>query len=304
MTSRSRFRELAYSRVCLRVDRDAISDPVERREAADRICAVCWEAGAVGLEECADEDGISLFIYALDSDLEAALAAGIAAGGRQHAESESVANSDWSKTWKAGFEAIEVSHRLVVRATFVDFAARAGQREIVIDPGQAFGTGSHASTRLALEWIDRLHGEFEADTRVLDIGTGTGVLAFAALGLGAGQAVGFDIDPLAAIEAKQWAEHNGLSQRFAVYAGGIEALGGQAFDLVLANLLRRELLPIVPQIAGLTQAAGQLVLSGLLAEERDKVEETMMRFGFETRAERVAGDANGDRWMSLLMARA
>lgn len=291
---------------CLRVDVEAraVPDPAERQAAADWIGAECFGAGAAGVEERSSALAVSLFIYAADSVLEEVRTAAQAAGGVIAGPAEPVEDADWSQSWKVGLEAIEVSDRLVVRPSFVAFEPRAGQRELIIDPGQAFGTGGHASTSLVLEWVDVLSRDFTPQTRVLDVGTGTGVLALAALALGAGRAVGFDLDPLAAIEARAWAQENGLADRFEVFAGGIEALAAAPFDLVLANLLRRELLPIVSELARCTRSGGQIVLSGLLAAEGHKVEEVMAPFGFETRGDRTVEDATGDQWVSLLMLRA
>ncbi len=304
MTNRQNASGERFLCVRLVVDAETLPDAAERQEAADHASGECFAAGAAGIEERSGAHGITLLIYASASVLNEVLAAGTATGARPEGEPQEVAPVDWSQTWKAGFEAIEVSDRLVVRPSFVAFEARSGQREIVIDPGQAFGTGGHASTGLVLEWVDALRAGFDAQTRVLDVGTGTGVLALSALALGAGSAVGFDLDPVAAIEARAWGERNGLAERFAVYAGGIEALAAEPFDLVLANLLRRELLAIAAEVARCTRPGGLVVLSGLLAEERDEVEAVMARLGLESRGERFVRDATGDHWMSLLMAAA
>src|SRR5207249_3755458 len=121
---------------------------------------------------------------------------------------------------------IEVSERLRIRASFEPSPPRAGQRDLVIDPGQAFGTGGHESTRLALAWIDDLRGELGAPPGILDVGTGTGVLALAALALGARRAVACDVDPLAAAAARANARANGLAAQLDVFAGSPEALSG------------------------------------------------------------------------------
>jgi ribosomal protein L11 methyltransferase len=128
-------------------------------------------------------------------------------------------------------------------------------------------------------------------------------LAMAALALGAGRAVGFDLDPRAVIEARVWAEHNGFANRLSLFTGGIEALRADPFDLVLANLLRRELTPIVPALSECVIAQGRVVLSGLLAEEQERVEAIMATSGFETQGARFVQDSTGDRWLSLLMLR-
>jgi ribosomal protein L11 methyltransferase len=189
-----------------------------------------------------------------------------------------------------------------VRPSFVELAPEPGRLEIIIDPRQAFGTGGHASTLLALEWVDVLAGELSLESRVLDIGTGTGVLAFAALRLGAGEAVAFDIDPIAVHEARYWAELNDLAGRLRLFTGPLDALACPGFDLVIANLLRRELLPLVPGIAGLLARQGSLVLSGLLAEEQEEVESVLAGEGLRRAGARF-GEDGGERWVSLCMRR-
>lgn len=291
--------------VYVRVEADSSEEAKEAvcQDAADRVTAECWDAGAAGIEERLLSQGILLLIYAARSVLRAVVDAATSAGGRIDGEPQPVEDLDWSESWKQGLEAIEVSPRLVVRPSFVEHELGEGQRELVIDPGQAFGTGGHGSTRLILEWLDFLSPELGESTRVLDVGTGTGVLALAALALGAGRAVGFDLDPQAVIEARVWAERNGYANRLWLFAGGIESLHARPFDLVLANLLRRELFPIIPALSECVGERGRVVLSGLLAEEQERVEAAMKPHAFETLGARFLHDSTGDHWVSLLMAR-
>jgi ribosomal protein L11 methyltransferase len=218
-----------------------------------------------------------------------------------------VASVDWCRRWIQDLEPVVVSPRLVVRASFAEVELAPGQTELVIDPGQAFGTGGHASTLLALQWIDSLAewagGSLEPSMRVLDVGTGTGVLALAALRLGAGRAVALDLDPLAAPEARRWAEKGCLAERFRVFTGPLAALAAAPFDLVLVNMLSSELLPLAAECASATRSAGWVVLSGLLAREREGVEAELSAAGLVAQGVRSKRDAAGDEWISLLMTR-
>ncbi len=272
----------------------------------ERVCVRCWEEGAAGIEERGEAEEIELLVHAPSPAVEAVLAVAreevSSAGVGEVADPEAVDPEDWSQTWREGIQAIEISPRLVVRPSFDPIELAPGQLELVIDPRQAFGTGGHASTLLALEWIDALADEFQPGTRVLDIGTGTGVLALAALRLGAGEAVGFDIDPIAAREAAEWAELNGLASRFRVYAGGIEALGVRPFDLVVANLLESEMLPLVPGMVSAMARGAWLVVSGLLEVEYGSVLEAFAEHGVGLEDTRERFDSGGqDRWVSLLL---
>lgn len=288
------------------------------RERVERLIAETWEAGASGHEEALGdqqdparpargESALALLIYAPSDCVDRVWAAAQRVMTRDDSASppETVESVDWSQAWSVGLQAIEISPRLVVRPSTVSFDLRPQQLELVVDPGLAFGTGTHASTRLALDWICQLDSQdcIGPATRVLDVGTGTGLLALAALRLGAGFAVGFDTDCLAPPEALRWARHNLLTEHFRTFAGPLEALAGPPFDLVLANLLRSELLPIAPAVTERVAPTGLLILSGLLVAERGQVESALAELGFETRGSREHRDSTGDHWLSLLLAR-
>ncbi len=273
----------------------------EPPEAAEPALADAFEAGAAGLEEREGKGGATWVLYAPAERAEAVAGACAAhAPAVWSSEPRPVPEQDWSERWKQGLEPIELGSALCVRPSFVAGAAGAETPELVIDPGQAFGTGGHASTRLALEWVVQLAPGLPPGARVLDVGCGTGVLALAALRLGARRAVALDLDPLAARAARDNAAANGLESGLLVLCGPVDALRPAAFELVVANLLRRELLPLLPGIAAQLADAGHLVLSGLLAHEAGAVTEACERVGLTASGERGLLDANGDRWVSLL----
>lgn len=262
------------------------------------------EAGASGLEEREDAAGGCLLVYAPAEHVEAVAAAAAAcAPGAALAGPEPVVEQNWADLWKRGLEPVEVSPRLRVRPSFLPSPPARGQAELVIDPGQAFGTGGHASTLLALEWVARVVPDLPADVRVLDVGCGTGVLALAALELGAARALAFDVDPLAGAAAHANARANGLERRLDVYVGGVAALGPSLFDLVLANLLKSELLPTLEELVMHTAFGGRVVLSGLLSADRDEVVEAARSLGLELLEGSERDDGSGDLWVSLLMRR-
>lgn len=150
-------------------------------EQAERLAAEAYAAGAAELEERECDSGITLILYAPTAVAEAvhdALAG--AAPGIRIEPPTGVPDTDGSEAWKAGLTATIISPRLLIRPSAVSVVLGPGQAEIVIDPGQAFGTGGHPSTHLALDWIDELAPALKSGARILDVGTGTGILALAA----------------------------------------------------------------------------------------------------------------------------
>lgn len=270
---------------------------------AERVAAEAFEAGALGLEERAEEGGVMLLLYT-PQDREPGLRAALETTCGDIVELgavERVARTDWSEAWKDGLEAVVVSPRLVVRPPF-RAPVPGSAAEVVIEPGQAFGTGGHASTRLALEWVDALAPSL-VGARALDVGCGSGVLALAALRLGAESALCLDLDPLATAAALENARANGLTGRLQVFTGPLEALSAAPFDLVLANMLSREFLPLAAGLAERTAPGGAAVFSGLLADERPKVASALAAAGLRILDERSQRDANGDLWLGLLTRR-
>jgi ribosomal protein L11 methyltransferase len=276
-------------------------------EQAERAAARAYEAGALGLEERESDRGILLLLYAPAGRAAAVRAAlaGEDGAALELGEIEPLPDADWSEGWKAGLDATVISERLLVRPSWIAHAPGSGQIELVIDPGQAFGTGTHPSTWLALGWIDRLAGagELRAGARVLDVGTGSGVLALAAAALAPVRVVAFDLDPVAAREALANAVRNGCAERIAVFAGPLSALAGPAFDLVVANLLRSEALPLLAGLAARTRPGGRAVFSGLLEAETEVFRDAALAAGFTTQEISRGVDASGERWAALLTVR-
>ena len=272
-------------------------------ELAERVAAEVWEAGASGLEEREEDAIVWLLVYASTARVAAVRQAAVALLGEAAVSpAEPVADADWPETWKRGLRPVVVSPRLVVRPPFAPFALAPGQREVVIEPRQAFGTGAHASTALALAGLDAALATGAA-ARALDVGCGSGVLALAALRLGARRALACDVDPLAVREALDNAQRNGLAGRLAVYAGTLGASRAGDFDLVLANLLRSELAPLLPELVGRLRRGGALVLSGLLVAERAWAERALEGLGARVVLARERCDERGDDWLSLTASR-
>jgi ribosomal protein L11 methyltransferase len=273
-------------------------------EQAGRLAAEAYAAGAIGLEERERENQITLILYAPTAAADAvrdAIAA-FAPGIRIEPPTE-VPETAWSEKWKDGFTATIISPRLLIRPPFVSVALLPAQAEIVIDPGQAFGTGEHPSTHLALDWIDELAPTLKSGARILDVGTGTGILSLAAAKLGPAVPFAFDTDSLATSAARENARTNGLCERLRLFTGGLEAITGVAFDLVVANLLKTEMLPLLAAIAARVRSGGHAVFSGLLEIDCESVGEALRAVGLRESGVRSRADANGDPWSALLTTR-
>jgi ribosomal protein L11 methyltransferase len=188
-------------------------------------------------------------------------------------------------------------------SSFIAHSPLPGQHELVIDPGQAFGTGGHESTQLVLQWIDALDLKPTEKLRVLDVGTGSGVLLMAALCLGARRGLGFDLDIDAVREARIHGIKNGLADRLDFMAGPIDALRAASFDLVFANLLRTEMLPIAAEISERVAVGGKLILAGLLSQDLSEVLEVFSKHGLELDGKRQLSDDSGELWVAPLLIR-
>ena len=196
----------------------------------------------------------------VDELLEAcAEAAGL--GGVPAYALETVEEQNWVQLTQSQFEPIRVSGRLWIVPSW-HTAPDPDAIVLVLDPGMAFGTGSHPTTRLCLEWLERT---VTPGASVLDYGCGSGILAIAAARLGATDVLGVDIDPQAVTAARNNAERNGVDVRFDDSAAEIR---GQ-FDIVVANILSNPLKALAPAICGHVRAGGRLALSGILAEQAD-----------------------------------
>ncbi len=280
-----------------------IADPLR----AEIIAAEAMEEGAQGLEERDLPEGVTELIFYLAAEDEAGLRGAIEPllrNGDQLEVAEPIPDTDWSTAWQQGLGPTEISPRLVIRPSFVEHRPAPGQACLIVDPGQAFGTGTHSSTFLALACLCALPTEDLQGQDVLDVGSGTGILAMAAVSLGAASALGFDLDPLAEEAALINAEVNGLSKRASFFTGPMEELATeQVFHGILANMLRSEVLPLVPEIGKRVVPGGWVIFSGLLESDLPLMEPALAAAGLALESSQERVDANGDRWVGICTRR-
>jgi len=201
-----------------------------------------------------------------DADVAALLAEASAAIGLSEPlkySVEAIADQNWVQLTQSQFDPIRVSERLWIVPSWHESPDPAAIN-LILDPGMAFGTGSHPTTRLCLEWLER---NVSPACTVLDYGCGSGILAIAAARLGAGRVAGVDIDPQAVESARANAERNGVT---ALFADSAEPVAGE-YDLVVANILSNPLRVLAPAICAHVSSGGRLALSGILREQAEEI---------------------------------
>jgi len=187
-------------------------------------------------------------------------------------------SEDWNARWAALVKPIRIGRRIIIRPSWETVNTCPEAIEIILDPKQVFGTGHHATTHLLLEWLEEV---MRGEERVLDIGTGSGILAMVALKLGATFALGIDHDPIAIECAKAYAFINQFEKNLEFHVQDLENLEIQAFDIILANVDRRTLLNHDSHFQRFQLPGTLLLLSGILPEDQIDVTDRLVKLGWE-----------------------
>jgi ribosomal protein L11 methyltransferase len=201
-----------------------------------------------------------------------------------------VDDASWTDAWKEHYVPQRVG-RVVIVPSWVDEPLSAEEVAITLDPGMAFGTGLHPTTRGCLALLQEISPMPDA---VLDVGSGSGILALAALRLGASRAVCVDTDPLAVEASAENARRNDLGDRLEAHAGSLPATPERRYPLVLANLVAAVLVELAPRLAGHTAPGGTLLASGIIEPRADEVIRVLTAAGFAMEERRDDGE-----WVSL-----
>lgn len=204
---------------------------------------------------------------------------------------------DWAENWKQNFSTLRIGSRLVIHPSWEAYRPAAGEAAIEIDPGMAFGTGTHGTTLLCLEMIAELLAGDDPPTEMLDVGTGSGILALGAAALGCEKILANDIDPLACEVARENVAKNNFSACIDISPLPIEQLSGE-FGLVVANILAEENVRLKNELLQHLRPGGWLVLSGILQEK-----ETLVRSGFADLPLESFPTRTQDEWICLLYRR-
>jgi ribosomal protein L11 methyltransferase len=217
---------------------------------------------------------------------------------------ETVEEADWAEAWKAHYHPIPIGKRLYIVPSWQDSSLE-GRISVRMDPGMAFGTGTHPSTQLCLELLEEVILANDGLGAMIDVGTGSGILAIAALKLGVGQALGVDTDPLAVRVARENALANDLADRLEVGEGSVEEVLAEKFalrqaPLAVVNILAPVIVRLLDDGLGeLVAPGGALILAGILAEQEGEVLAAARSHGFELTQRRQEGDWVGVSLMHL-----
>jgi len=277
----------------------------------EAVSAVMREAapGGLSLEEPVDllgpEEGyairggepVALRVYLPASELGAVLTQRLREELAQFPEVELTARplyeQDWAVSWREFFGPVEAG-RISIVPSWVEYEAAPGQLIVRLDPGQAFGTGHHETTRLCLAALDET---VQPRTHVLDVGAGSGILSIAAAKLGASRVDAFEIDPIAADVARANCEANDAGDQVTTHSG-FPSEGVPPADLAVANVSARADIELAEALAGALKPTGRLIASGFLTTDRDDVLDAFAEHGLTLTGEREERD-----WALLELAR-
>jgi ribosomal protein L11 methyltransferase len=270
-------------------------------EEADELGALLFELGAEGVEE-RDETTLAknaatgkvtlVGAFATREEAEAAIAELAPAHAARY---EEVVGDAWRDAWKEHYKPYAIAEGIVVRPPWEAYEAKPGERVLELEPGRAFGTGLHETTRLVARAIKAHAGEIAGEV-VIDVGCGSGILALIALALGASRAIAIDNDPEAIDVTRENAARNAMTERVDASTTDVAALAATS-KLVLANIEARILIPMASDLAARVAPGGLLLLSGILGPQQDDVRAAYAAF------ELVEAPALGE-WLLLALRKA
>ncbi len=210
-------------------------------------------------------------------------------------ETQQVQEEDWAEVWKRFYKPFRAGKTLVVKPTWEPYEAQAGDRIIEIDPGMAFGSGTHETTSMCLELLEDY---MTPDARVIDVGTGSGILAIGAALLGAREVLAIDIDPVAVKVAAENVEHNGLTDKIACAQGNLLDKHSEQCDLCVANIIADVICGFAQPLKAHIVPGGKFICSGIIKERAEDVREALAQAGYELLEERRKGE-----WAAMIARR-
>jgi ribosomal protein L11 methyltransferase len=250
---------------------------------AELISGIMWDFDITGLME--DDDHISVFTSGSSKDSEAQFNQALKKIQKDNLissfriEKEILEDQNWNRLWEKSREVIRVSDRIIIKPTFKDYLAKANEIVLTVDPKMSFGTGEHQTTKLMLRTLEKI---VKPGMKVLDVGSGTGILSIAAVKLGAEKVVAVDFDEICLENCRENCVINEVVSSVEIITGEIDDVVEKDFDLILANIQKNVLLEIAEQIKERIKQNGIVILSGLLESDREAIEKKYHSLGFKT----------------------
>lgn len=204
----------------------------------------------------------------------------------------SIDQEDWENSWKRYFKPIHVTDRIAIKPQWEEYEAREGESIIHIDPGMAFGTGSHETTSMCIRALEK---NIKSGDHILDIGTGSGILSIASVLLGAERAVGVDLDPVAVEVAKENVQLNQVQDKVEILRGDLVSTVEGKYEIVVANIIAEAILILLDSdVRSFIKEEGSFICSGIILEKERSILEKLEEKGFEV----LAIDRQGE-WVCI-----
>lgn len=207
-------------------------------------------------------------------------------------EEQSFEEINWNEEYEKKVRVVEISDRIVIKPSFKEYSAKPGQLIITIDPKMSFGTGEHATTKLVLQHLEKV---IAGNEKVLDVGSGTGVLGIASVLLGAGKSVCVDNDEWCLMNGTENVKANDLEGKVEIRLGELKDIRENEFDVVVANINKHILDSIAEELKSKIKKAGTLILSGLLISDEVSITSLYQSIGFQ-----LIDSSSMDEWISLV----
>lgn len=235
----------------------------------------------------AEEDNIAEVLSYVNDRINELKEMGLDLGDAK-VEHEKMHEEDWANTWKQYYKPSKVGEKIVVKPIWEEYSAKEGELVVDLDPGMAFGTGTHETTRMCIQALERY---VEKESTVFDVGCGSGILAIAAAKLGANLAVGVDLDPVAVESSKENVEYNKLDNIEILHGNLVEVIDGKA-DIVVANILAEIICILTDDVKRVLKDGGVFITSGIIHDRVDMVCEKLESTGFEVVEKNRDGEWN------------
>ena len=208
-------------------------------------------------------------------------------------EVQKMENQDWNSEWKKSYKPIEIGKRIIIKPSWITQEQDSSKEVIEIDPQMAFGTGTHATTQLVIKLLLEIQ---QSPGSILDIGTGTGILAIAAARLFSTKVFVFDNDFTAVSTAQQNFVNNGVAEKIEVFCSENFCLNKVRFDLILANINRSVIIQLLPEISEALKPTGKAIFSGILNDEKEMIFEKLSDYSLE-----LIMEQQQDEWAGLVV---